>query len=113
MNHRFELSPLKPLPQFRGWHELGNLPAGQIAPLVVAAENIADRDIGAPGLVEVGDHIRSDKSGPAGDQQHRYCKTGLMDGSALSRSLPKLCPRLARRATRDRQMNKSEFRFII
>ena len=71
MNDRFELSSLKPLPQFRRRHEIGELPARQIAPFVVAAENIADRDIGAPGLVEVGDHIRSDKSGPAGDQHHR------------------------------------------
>ena len=54
----------------------GNLSAGEVAPFIVTAENVADRDIGAPRLVEVGNHVRSDKSGPAGDQQHRYCKQG-------------------------------------
>ena len=36
---------------------------------------VADDDIGAPGLVEARDHVRSDEPGPAGDQQHRaWCR---------------------------------------
>jgi hypothetical protein len=33
----------------------------------------------------------------------------LMDGSAPSDRLPKLCPRLARRATHDPAVSKNEF----
>src|SRR5689334_13626325 len=98
MNDGIELSPFEPLPQFRRRHEVGNLAAGQIAPFVLAAENVADRDIAASGLVEVGDHVRSDKPGAAGDQQHRSCKTGLMNGSVPRRPPAKLCLRLTRRA---------------
>ena len=60
MNDGIKLSPFEPLPQFRRRHEVGNLAAGQIAPFVLGAENVADRDIGASGLIEVGDHVRSD-----------------------------------------------------
>jgi hypothetical protein len=69
------------LPKFRRRNEIGNLPASEIAPFIVAAEHIADGDIGAPSLIEAGNHIRSDKPGPAGDQQHRCFKTGLKDRS--------------------------------
>src|SRR5713101_997518 len=81
MDHRLELSAFEPLPKFRRRNEIGNLPANEIAPFIIAAEDIADGDIGAPGLVEAGNYIRSDKPGPAGDQQHRYFKTGLKDRS--------------------------------
>ena len=42
----------------------------EIAPFAVAAEHVVDDDIGPPGLVEARDDVRSDKSGPAGDQKH-------------------------------------------
>src|SRR5713101_941653 len=94
MDHRLELSAFEPLPKFRRRNEIGNLPANEIAPFIIAAEDIADGDIGAPGLVEAGNYIRSDKPGPAGDQQHRYFKTGLKDRSGPCRSsVPHLCPR--------------------
>ena len=51
-------------------HDIGDLPLGEVAPLAVGAEHVVDHDIGAPGLVEARDHIRPDKSGPAGDQKH-------------------------------------------
>src|SRR4029077_11669415 len=101
MDDGFELSAFEPLPQFRRWNEIGNLPASEIAPFIIAAEHIADGEIGSPSLVEARKHIRSDKPRPAGDQQHRYCKTGLKDRSGPCRSLiAHLCPRLACRATR-------------
>ena len=52
-------------------HEIGELAFLQVPPFAVLAEHVADRDIGAAGLVEAGDDIRSDKSGAAGHQKHR------------------------------------------
>src|SRR5689334_4173745 len=44
---------------------------GKIAPLgVVAAQQVADYNIGRARLVEAGDDVRSDESGPTGDQKH-------------------------------------------
>src|SRR5947207_14328025 len=101
MDYRLEFSAFEPLPKFRRRNEIGNLPASEIAPFIVAAEHIADGDIGAPSPIEAGDHIRSDKPGPAGDQQHRYFKTGLrIDHAPCRSSVPHLCPRLTCRATR-------------
>ena len=51
-------------------HHVGELPLGEIAPLAVGAEHVVDDDVGPPGLVQGRDHIRADKSGPAGDQKH-------------------------------------------
>src|SRR5262249_27644639 len=50
--------------------EIGKLPLLQVAPFAVAAEPVVDHNVGAAGLVEGGDHIRSDEAGAAGDQQH-------------------------------------------
>ena len=70
MNYSLELARVEPLPKLRRRNEIGNLPAGKIAPFAIAAEHIADRDIGAASLIEARNDVRSDKPGPAGDQQH-------------------------------------------
>ena len=51
MDHRLELSAFEPLPQFRRRNEIGNLPASEIAPFIVAAEDIANGHIGAPSVM--------------------------------------------------------------
>ena len=71
-----ELAAVEPAQQIGRRHEFGELAAGEIAPFAVAAEHIVDGNVGAAGLVEARDHIRSDEAGPAGDQQHRRRKTG-------------------------------------
>ena len=73
-------------------HEIRKLPLGEIAPFAVMAKQVANRDIGAAGIVQRGHQIRSDKTGPAGHQQHAvpcpWCRC-------------QLCPSPARQATHD------------
>ena len=71
MHHGVELAALEPAQQVAGRHEFGQPAFRQVAPLLPGAENIVDRDVGAPGLVQARDHIRANEAGPAGDQQHR------------------------------------------
>ena len=68
MDDRVELAAVEPALKFGRRDEIGDLTAGKIAPLAVAAEHVVDGNIGAAGLVEARDDIRSDKTGPAGDQ---------------------------------------------
>src|SRR5262249_45911010 len=65
----------------------------QVAPLAAGLEPVADGNIGAAAVVEVGDHVRPDESGSAGYQQHRR----LSRGRACDRAL--LCPTPHGRAT--------------
>ena len=62
--------PFEPVHQFRRRHEVGELALGEIAPFAVMAEHVANRDVGAAGVVQRGHDIRSDKTGATGHQQH-------------------------------------------
>src|ERR1700676_5282659 len=96
MDHRVELAAVEPAHELRRRHEIGKLTAGEIAPLAVAAEHIADGNIGAPCLVEARDHVRTDEPGPAGDQQHRHRKTGCVwDRPGMPPGMPPLARRTA------------------
>ena len=76
VHHGVELAAFQPAQQVRWRHEIGELALAEIAPLAVAAEKIVDHDVGPPSLIEARHDIRSDESGPAGDQQHRRRNTG-------------------------------------
>ena len=68
-----ELAAVEPVHQFGRRHQVGDLALGQIAPFgVVVAEQVVDHDVGRARLVEAGDHVRPDETGPAGDQKHAY-----------------------------------------
>ena len=95
MDHGLELAAVEPGEQVFGGNEVGDLALGEIAPLAVRSEKIVDSDIGPAGLVEPRDHIRTDKSGRTGDQQHR--RRTPPAGWPPTRGL--LCPRPPRRAT--------------
>ncbi len=70
MNDGIELAALQPAQQLRRRDEISQLALGQVAPLAIAAEMIADGHVRPPGVIQRGDHVRSDKPGPAGYQQH-------------------------------------------
>jgi hypothetical protein len=65
----------EPAHQLGRRHDVGELPLGEVAPLALGAENIAHGDVGAAGIVESGDHVRPDKTGPAGHQQHEESRS--------------------------------------
>ena len=52
MHHGVELAAVEPAQQVGRRHEVGELPAAEIAPLAVTAETIVDGNVGPPGLVE-------------------------------------------------------------
>ena len=68
MHHGVELTAVEPAQQVGRRHEVGDLPAAEVAPFAVIAETIVDGNVGPPSLVEAGNEIRSDEPGPAGDQ---------------------------------------------
>src|SRR6185437_5258948 len=70
MDQSIEPPPLQPIVEFSRRHEIGELALGQIAPFSVLTEQIANRDVGAAGVIEGGHDIRPDKAGAAGHQQH-------------------------------------------
>ena len=51
-------------------HDVGELALGEIAPFAVMAEHVANRDVGAAGVIQRGHDVRSDKTGATGHQQH-------------------------------------------
>ena len=75
MHHRIELTAVEPAQQVGRRNEVSELAAGKVAPFTVVAQDIADGDVRAPGLIEARDYVRPDEAGPAGDQQHRRCDT--------------------------------------
>src|SRR5215469_10653467 len=42
----------------------------KIAPLLVAAEPVADGDVGEASVFQCGDQVRADEAGAAGDEDH-------------------------------------------
>ena len=54
--------------QFLGRHHVRQLALAEIAPFTGAAERVVNHDIGPTGLIEAGDQIGADETGPAGDQ---------------------------------------------
>ena len=70
MDDGIEPAALEPVQQLGRRHEVGELALGEIAPFAVMAEHIANRDIGAAGVIQRGHDVRSDKTGASGHQQH-------------------------------------------
>ena len=70
MDDGIEPAALQPGQQFGRRHDVGELALGEVAPFAVMAEQVADGDIGAAGVVQRGHDVRSDKTGAAGHQQH-------------------------------------------
>ena len=71
VDDRLELAAVEPGHQFGRRHQIGHPALGQIAPFgVVLAEQVVDHDVAGARLVEARHHVRSDESGPAGDQKH-------------------------------------------
>ena len=71
VDHRVELAPVEPAEQVGRADHVGNLALLQVAPLAVRAEPVVHGDVGAAGLVEARDDVRSDESRPAGHQNHQ------------------------------------------
>lgn len=53
-----------------GRHDLGDLVLGEVAPLVVALEVIADHDLVRAARAQGSGDVRADEAGPAGDDDH-------------------------------------------
>ena len=70
MDDGVEPAALQPVRQFGRRHDVGELALGEIAPFAVMAEHVADRDVGAAGVIQRGHDVRSDKTGATGHQQH-------------------------------------------
>ncbi len=70
MNNRVELAAVQPAQQLGRRHEVCELPLGEIVPLAIVAEMVADGHIRPACVVQRGDHIRPDKPGSTGHQQH-------------------------------------------
>ena len=68
MDDRIELAAIEPADQFLGRHHVRELALAEIAPFAGTAERVVNHDIGPPGLIEAGDQIGADETGPAGDQ---------------------------------------------
>ena len=87
MNHGVEPAALEPVHQFARRHEIGELALGEISPLAVMAEEIANDDIGAAGFVERRHDIRSDEARAAGDKKHESVRLlGVTNASAARAS---------------------------
>ena len=70
MNECIQPAALQPIHQLRRRNNVGELALGEVTPFAVMTEHIAHRHIGAAGVVQRGYEVRSDKTGPAGHQQH-------------------------------------------
>ncbi len=91
----WSLRPCSQRSSSRRRHEVGELPLGEIAPLAVVAEVVADGHIRPARVVQRGDHVRSDKPGPAGHQQHAPLKSLNLRRRPLPQTRPagNLCPK--------------------
>src|SRR5438105_9636635 len=73
MDHCLEPAAVEPGDQFGWGYQVNDLVLGKITPLgVIAAEFVTDHNVRRAGLIKLGDHIRSDKTGPTRDQKHAY-----------------------------------------
>ena len=81
MDDGIEPAAVQPGRQFRRRHDVGKLALGEVAPFAVMAEQVADRDVGAAGVVQRGHDVRSDKTGAPGHQQHSAALPLLWDAS--------------------------------
>ena len=68
MHDGVEFTAVEPPHQVGRRHEIGHLPAAEIAPFAVIAKAVVDGNIAPPSLIEAGNEIRSDEPGPAGNQ---------------------------------------------
>ena len=90
MDYGIELAAVQPVRKLGGRHDVGELALGEVLPLAVMAEQVANHDIAPARVVQRGHDVRSDKTGATGHQQHA-------DPCLIVRG--KLCPSPARQAT--------------
>jgi hypothetical protein len=65
MNDRVEFLAREPAQQIVRRNEIGQLALGEVAPFLIAAEQIVHHHVVAARLVEARYHVRSDKPCPA------------------------------------------------
>jgi hypothetical protein len=70
MNEGVEMPPLQPALEFCRRHESRDLALGEVSPLALIAEEVADGHVSPARVIERVHHIRPDKAGTAGHQQH-------------------------------------------
>ena len=93
----------QPVHQFGRRDQVGQLPLGEIAPFAVMTEHVADRHVGAAGVIQRGHDVRSDKTGAPGHQQHA-CPASVCSGASFA---PVAAGRQLRRVWRSRSISAS------
>ena len=97
MDDGVELAAIEPGEQLGRRHDIGELALAEVAPFALAPRTSLTTMSVRPASLRLGDQIRSDEPGPAGDQQHpsprcrslplpqrdRHATCAMPDGSAI------------------------------